>query len=156
MQASELRIYLSRLTDDLLDVSSEIIAATAVDYYRDSFRRGGFDGQAWTPLRRPKRRGTILRTSGALAASIMPAVVTRQRVVITAGNDKVGYAQAHNEGFQGVYNVPAHTRRRGRQEVAVRAHMRHGTLPQRRFIGRAKELDRAITERINAYIQHIK
>lgn len=156
MHTSELRIYLDRLSDELLESSAEIIAETATTYFRESFSRKGFDGQAWAPSRHAKRTGSLLVASGTMMNSIMPAVVTRQRVVITAGNDKVGYAQAHNEGFQGVYNVPAHTRRRGRQEVAVRAHMRHGTLPQRRFIGRAKELDRAITERINAYIQHIK
>lgn len=111
MQAEELKKHLKELTEELLEVSAHIFAETATTYYKESFRRKGFDGRPWKPPKRPKSKGSLLVDSSALMNSIRPAVVTNERVVISAGNDKVTYAKAHNEGFVGSVNIPAHKRR---------------------------------------------
>lgn len=155
MNASELKIYLEEMTEELLDDASEIIAATATEYYRDSFARKGFDGEAWTPARYPKRKGTLLVDSGALANSIVPSLVSRERVLISAGNSKVDYAQIHNEGFKGLQEVAAHQRKTKGKLVDVKAHSRMVDVPQRQFLGNARELEEMIYARLAAYFNSI-
>lgn len=161
----DISIELERLSEDMLRDSAEIIAATAQEYYRDSFRRKGFDGEAWQPTRHAHRRGSLLVKSGALANSIRIVEVSPQRVVIAAGGDKVGYAQAHNEGFRGKVAVPEHQRRLKprplvqqaetkprKKEVVVHAHTRAMNLPQRQFMGEARELNELIRNRLLGYL----
>jgi phage gpG-like protein len=118
--------------------------------------------------------------SGNLVNSIHPAVVTRNRVVISAGNDKVPYAQTHNEGYTGPVNIPAHTRKTNQRSVEVpeykrkngvtvkahtwnipggnqqvKAHTMKQNIPQRQFMGKADELATMIVERIDEYLKTI-
>lgn len=160
----DITIQLEQMADDILRESAEIIAATAQEYYRDSFRRKDFDGEPWMPAKTPSRRGSLLVKSGALANSIRIAEVSPRRVVISAGGDKVGYAQVHNEGYTGLVNVPEHTRRaRPRSlipsegkpvkgEVTVRAHTRHASIPKRQFMGQSRQLNELIRNRLLDYI----
>lgn len=167
MQAHELKKYLRSLSSDLLETAAHIVAETATTYYKDTFRHKAFDGKAWKPAKRQGRKGSLLVASSAMMHSIRPAVVEPKRVVISAGNDKVNYAQAHNEGFVGSVNVPAHDRRvkprRGKVKPKVgqkatlqhvRPHKRMMRIPRRRFMGNSRELNQMIVQRIEGYITH--
>lgn len=171
MQAHELKKYLRSLSSDLLDTAAHIVAETATAYYKESFRRKAFDGKQWKPAKRAKRKGSLLVASSAMMHSIRPSEVSPQRVVISAGGDKVTYAQAHNEGFVGNVNIPAHDRRvkppkskgKGKGKAGksvtiqhVRPHQRMMRLPRRRFMGNSRELNAEIVKRIKGYIAHNK
>lgn len=80
----------------------------------------------------------------------MRVKIDPDRVTISFGDQRVGYAQVHNEGFDGEVVVPAHTRRTRRGEQQVREHTRHMRIPQRQYVGPAEELDRQIQEQIEA------
>ena len=110
MNFNELENYLSSLPDKILDDAAEIVAETATSYYKERFREKAFDGNPWAPAKIPRRNGSLLIDSGNLMGSIRPAYVGRDKVVISAGNDKVDYAKVHNEGFTGRVTVPAHVR----------------------------------------------
>lgn len=109
MDFSELENYLTTLPDQILDEAADIVAKTATSYYKQRFTEKSFDGNPWAPAKVPRRNGSLLIDSGNLLNSIRPAYIGRDKVVISAGSDKVGYAKAHNEGFIGSVAVPAHT-----------------------------------------------
>lgn len=155
MNINELNDYLQSLPDEILSDAAEIIAETATEYYRSTFRKKAFDGNPWVPAKVPKTTGSLLIDSGAMMNSIRPAVVTPEKVVISAGNDKVDYAQVHNEGYKGPIQVPAHTRRARRKEIQVRAHTRNVDIPQRLFMGESQELNDQIHDRIEGYIGYL-
>ncbi len=87
--------------------------------------------------------------------SIRPLVVSPQRVVIAAGNQKVTYAKVHNEGFDGEVQVPAHTRRTKKGSTNVKAHSRMVHITQRQFMGDSEELNDRIKGRIVDYIKNL-
>ena len=139
MNIDELNSFLQSLPGELLDDASQIVSETAQEYFKDTFRLKAFDGNPWTPARRPKSTGSLLVNSSALLNSIRPAVVTPERVVISAGNDKVTYAAAHNEGYRGPGDVPApplphmHVRHRAAAlHGRFRRTQRHDPRPHRR------------------------
>lgn len=155
MDISQFTDFLRGLPDQLLDDASEVVADTAQEYFKESFTRKAFDGNPWEAARRPKRTGSLLIDSGALLNSIRPVVVTPERVVISAGNDKVTYASVHNEGFIGSVPVPAHLREAPKNSgkfYDVRAHTRHVNIPQRQFMGDSRELADIIHERISGLL----
>lgn len=131
------RKILEGLKPDMQQVA-ELAAATGVSYFKGSFRRKGFAGKAWPPAksyRAGKRRsGSLMVQSAALMNSIRTAEATPERVVWAAGNDKVPYAQVHNEG--------------GRAGRGAGFDM-----PQRQFMGEAEEFERQLTQRIDTYMQ---
>ena len=127
MNFSDLENYLGSLPDKVLDDAAQIVAETATEYYKERFREKAFDGNPWAPAKVPRRNGSLLIDSGNLLGSIRPAYVGRDKVVISAGNDKVDYAQVHNEGFTGQVTVSAH----------VRHTAKHGDVQVREQIGRA-------------------
>ena len=86
------------------------------------------------------------------AASIHPTVVNRERVIIQAGNDKVSYAQVHNEGFTGPVTIPAHTRQTKKGTVQVKSFTIQQNIPQRQFMGKAHQLLKMIRERLDDYL----
>ena len=141
MNLRELEAYLSSLPDKLMGDAAEIVAETATEYFKETFRKKAFDGNPWTPARTAKKRGSLLVDSGAMMNSIRPLVVTPQRVVIAAGNQKVTYAKVHNEGYDGEVQVPAHSRT---------AHV-----IQRQFMGDSEELNDRIKGRVVDYIKHL-
>ena len=122
----------------------ELVAEEAAEYSRSRFTEKAFDGKPWRPVspNYHPRRGTLLVRSGALVNSIRVSSVTPQRVVVSAGNSKVPYARAHNEGFIGSVVVKPHQRRLKNGKVQqVRSHQRRMSLPRRQFLGRCAELD---------------
>lgn len=166
MQLSDLQKYLQALPARIKKDAAHIVAETATEYFKDSFRRKAFDGRPW-PQGRPKRKGSLMVASGALMNSIRPSHVSEEKVVISAGNEKVNYAQAHNEGFIGNVNVRAHQRTvksrsgkgknktKGTRIVQVRAHQRTMRVPARPFMGDSKELNLLIKKRIERYINSL-
>ncbi len=157
MNIDELNSFLQSLPGELLDDASQIVSETAQEYFKDTFRLKAFDGNPWTPARHPKSTGSLLVNSSALLNSIRPAVVTPERVVISAGNDKVTYAAAHNEGYRGPVDVRAHQRtvKKTGTVYDVRAHTRMTDIVQRRFMGDSAELNDMIHGRIEGHIESV-
>ena len=123
-----------------MEAIAELAAATGVSYFKGAFRKKAFDGKPWTPAKidqaGKRRRGSLMVDSAALMNSIRTASTTATRVVWAAGNDKVAYAQVHNEG--------------GRAGRGAGFDM-----PQRQFMGQADELETQIGGRIQTYLQKI-
>lgn len=155
MNIKELEAYFRTLPNDIMEDCAEIVAETATEYFKRTFRQKSFDGNPWTPAKTAKRRGSLLIDSGAMMNSIRPLVISPKRVVIGAGNQKVLYAKAHNEGYNGAVQVPAHNRRTKKGDVPVKAHTRTAHIPQRQFMGDSEELNKQIKERIENYIKSL-
>lgn len=150
---------LLNLKNEILDEMPGIIAETGVEYFQDTFITKAFDGTPWpdfSPGYRHRTNGSLMIDSAALLNSIRPSLVSRERVVISAGNEKAGYAQAHNEGFVGSVVVPAHKRtsKKGK-EYSVKQHSMNMHLPQRQFLGDAKELEQQLHQRIEEFINSL-
>lgn len=155
MDIKELNKYLQSLPEEIMADAADIVAETATAYYKGTFRSKEFDGNPWAQPKVPKTTGSLLIDSGALVNSIRPAVVTPQKVVISAGNSKVNYAQVHNEGFNGTVAVPAHTRKTKTKDVPVKAHTRKANIVKREFMGDSNELNEQIRARIEGYIDSL-
>jgi len=141
--------YFDGLADDIIDDVPEVVAETATEYFKETFTKKEFDGNPWAPAKKAKHTGSLLIESGNLVNSIKPSYIGTDKVVISAGSDKVSYAQAHNEGFTGMALIPAHTRRTKKGGIAnVREYNRRMNLPQRQFMGEANELAAVMVERI--------
>lgn len=148
---------LNGLSDDIKSTAPVIVADTASEYAKESFTRKGFDGVKWAPAKVPKTRGSLLIDSSKLLNSIHPAIVSPERVVISAGGDQATYARVHNEGYNGPVDVPAHERTsiKGKR-YTVRAHTRNVSIVKRQFMGNAVELNKLIYDRINGYLQTLQ
>ena len=151
----EIDKLLENQMEEIMQGTAQIVAETSVEYFQNTFRTKKFDGNPWAPPRVPKRSGSLLVQSGALLNSIRPVLVSPERIVIAAGNEKVDYAQVHNEGFNGSVIVPAHIRHTRRGDQAVRQHTRRVNIPQRQFIGDARELETELQKRIEAYVESV-
>ena len=151
----EIDKLLENQMEEIMQGTAQIIAETSVEYFQDTFRHKAFDGNPWAPPRVPKRSGSLLVQSGALLNSIRPVLVSPERIVIAAGNEKVDYARVHNEGFKGSVTVPAHIRHTRRGDQTVRQHTRSVNIPQRQFIGGARELETELQKRIEAYVESV-
>ena len=148
MTFTDLEQYLSNLPDEILNDASQIIAETATEYYKETFTKKAFDGNPWEPAKKEKKTGSLLVDSGNLLNSIVPSLISREKVVISAGNDKAPYAQAHNEGFRGTVTVNPFTRK-GNE---VKGYTREANLPQRQFLGKSEELNELIRTRIEEHL----
>lgn len=155
MNINELSEYLKGLPEEIISGAAEIVAETATEEFKQSFKRKSFDGNPWKEAKNPRANGSLLIDSGALVNSVRPAVVSPERVVISAGNEKVAYAQVHNEGFNGTVNIPAHKRSTKRGDQQVKAHTRKVSLPQRQFMGDSAEINKAIHKRIDGYVEAV-
>jgi phage gpG-like protein len=144
---------IAAMMEEICEESSEIIAEEGTEYFKERFTEKEWGGTPWPPAKSPKRSGSLLVRSSALLNSIRPTEVTKDRVVITAGNQKVTYAQVHNEGFSGKVNVDAFTRNVKGKTQQVRARTRNTTIPKRQFMGETEELDERILGRIETLIQ---
>lgn len=119
---------------------ADLAAATGTSYFRGAFRGKAFDGKPW-PLAKidkagKRRRGSLMVDTAALMNSVRADQVTPQRVVWTAGNEKVPYAKVHNEG--------------GRAGRGAGFDM-----PQRQFMGEADELEKMLDKRIASYMRSV-
>jgi phage gpG-like protein len=155
MNFKELENYFASLPEQIMDQVPDIVAETATDYFKESFTLKEFDKNPWGKAKRAKSTGSLLVESGNLVNSIRPAVVTREHVIISAGNDKVPYAQIHNEGYTGPVNIMAHTRKTKTGFCDVKAHTINQSMPQREFMGESDELAEMIHERIDSYLDSI-
>lgn len=159
----KIEAYFSRLTDKLREEVAPIVAETAVEYYKEAILSGKFDGVPFKPLspryQKAKKRNKdkTLYLNGLLFASIRPADVSPDKVIISAGSSKVPYARIHNEGGPVVAraNVKAFSRYQNGKQVTVRPHARNINfiMPQRRFMGYSAELNELIKNRINGLIK---
>lgn len=155
MTFEELENYLQQLPDKILSDAAEIVAETATESFKENFSKKGFDGNPWAPAKVPKKRGSLLITSGALLNSVRPYYVGKDKVVIAAGNDKVDYAKVQNEGFTGNVTVPQHIRKTKYGDVNVKAHSRSTDIPARQFMGKSNEAAKLIQKRLQAYINSL-
>ncbi len=172
MDFKELEKYLDNLADEVIEDVAEIVAEAAVEYFKESFSKKAFDGEAWVKPKKSKNTGSLLIESGALLNSIQPALISKELVIIQAGNDKVDYAKAHNGGCNEIVNVPAHTRKSSnvkehtRKGKTIKAHTRKGGdvaahsmrmhIPKRQFLGEANELANAIYKQLQLYLNSIE
>lgn len=156
MDFNQLENYLTSLPGQILDDAAQIVAETATEYYKERFTEKAFANNPWAPAKKPRSNGSLLVDSGNLLNSIRPAYVGRDKVIISGGNDKVGYAKAHNEGFIGQLAVPAHSRNTKKGPVDVKAHFRNSNLPARPFMGKSDELADKIHTRLEGYINSLK
>ena len=156
MNINDLENYLSSLPDAIMDVVPDLVAETATEYFKERFTEKAFAGKPWAPLKKEKDSGSLLVESGNLMNSIRPAYVGRDKVIISAGNDKVSYAQVHNEGYTGPVLIPAHSRtsKKGKK-YEVGAHTIQQKIPQREFMGTSDELATKIHDRIATFLNGI-
>jgi hypothetical protein len=95
----EIDEFFDKLTDEFFKQQvPNIIAEKATEFFKERFTTKEWDGVPWPETKTPVKRGTLMIRSGALVNSIQPKTVTSEKVVISAGNEKVNYARAHNEG----------------------------------------------------------
>lgn len=150
-----------------------IIAKTAVEYYKGSFRTKSFDGKPWPALskRYKPTRGSMMVRSSKLMNSIRDTQTTPDKVVISAGNSQIPYARIHNEG--GVINRAArselfvrnrYTRGKKAKAFGGKGLFKKGTsagrgltfrasqvrMPQRQYLGYATDLNKRIIDRFKA------
>lgn len=149
---------LEKLKDKIMKAVPRIVAAEGVKYFKSRFegRNKSFDGKKWdewAPTYKHRTNGSLMVDSSALMGSIRVVSTNDKSVVFSAGNDKVSYAQVHNEGFNGIVNVPGHTRttKRGTR-YSVRSYRKKMRIPKRQFMGDSKELGNIIKSKIEGYI----
>lgn len=161
--AQNINAWFDGFDRDFKAIAPNIIAETATEFFKDTFRTQSWDGVPWPALSpnyaAKKRRGAgrILVSRGFLLNSIRPSTVTSSRIVITGGNTRTPYARAHNEGLriQGVQNISSYTNRnfmgKGKR-VQIPAHQRRVNfkMPRRQFMGPSPLLNTAIRNRLNA------
>ena len=150
MDIEEFNSYIEGLPAQISAAVPTIVAETAVAYFKNAFSVKGFDGNPWI-AGKPKRTGSLLVQSGNLMNSIRPAEVSPDRVVISAGNSQIPYAQVHNEGFSGPVNIPAHVRK----GKTVKTHTRQMNIPKRTFMDESSQLNEQINERITGFLDTI-
>lgn len=153
-----LKKELQPLVDQIREAVPEIIAETATEYYQETFRKKAFDGQPWPGWSPGYKRsnGSLMVDTRALLGSIRPTLISWPKVVISAGNEKVKYARAHNEGFVGSVVVPSHQRTSPSGKASkVKQYTMNMRLPQRQFMGDAKELEQQIHDNVEGYIHSL-
>lgn len=155
MDFNDLKRYFRELPDKIMDVTPDIVADTATEYFKEKFTEKSYDGNPWAPAKKPKRTGSLLVNSGALVNSIRPSYIGRDKVTISAGDLKVDYARVHNEGFQGEVVVNPFRRVRNGKVEDVRAHTRSVNIPKRQFMGHASDLAKKIHNRLQPVVNSI-
>lgn len=155
MDFNDLKRYFRELPAKVMDAAPDIVADTATEYFKERFTEKSYDGNPWTPAKKPKRTGSLLVNSGALVNSIRPSYIGRDKVTISAGDLKVDYARVHNEGFQGEVVVNPFRRVRNGKVEDVRAHTRNVNIPKRQFMGHADELAKKIHSRLQPVVNTI-
>lgn len=116
------------------------IGEITVQHFQESFKNESFDGKKWPNRKKESRRGKrtekgqrgLLVQSGSLLNSIEVSEVTSNSVTIESGyvvgkKSKWNLAQIHNEGLPPV--------------------------PQRKFLGKSKTLDRKINRLVTKEIR---
>jgi hypothetical protein len=63
MTFDELGDYFLQLPDEIMTDVPDIIAETATEYFKETFTKKGFDGNAW-PQQKQKQTGLVMVQSG--------------------------------------------------------------------------------------------
>lgn len=150
MKPEQLTKKLKTFANEIQHDCAEIIAESATEYFKDSFKRKAFNGRSWK--RTVKRTGSTLIESGNLMNSIRPTEVTDKKVVIAAGNEKVAYARVHNEGCVQYVKPHLRTGRTGKRHQ-VKAYSYKAT--KRQFMGQSQELNKLIQEQIEKHLKQL-
>lgn len=147
-----------------IDAVPNIVAETATELYKDSFRTKQWDGVPWEPYknkaREPKRGSLMNRNAGGLVSTIKPSIVSAHLVRMSAGGRGVNYARVHNEGLRirtvqyvrGYHN--SNFMGKGKR-VQVHPHNRKMDfkMPKRQFMGKSQPLLKAIKTRFNNHLK---
>ena len=139
----------------------EIVAETATEFFKETFVKQSWDGVPWQALspkwaaKKTRGKGRILRESGNLEASVKPSTITADKVVISAGNEKVPYARVHNEGLRlrGVRYVRAYHNsnfmgKGKRIQIQSSTRKVDFKMPKRQFMGHSHLLNTALKEKL--------
>ena len=95
----EIDDFFNKLTGEFMrEVVPAIIAEKATSFFQERFTTKEWDWVPWPETKQPVKRGSLMVRSESLVNSIKPSLVSPEKVVISAGSDKVPYARAHNEG----------------------------------------------------------
>lgn len=145
----------------------DALATTALNFFKDSFRRQGWRDKGLTKWKGRKGNarpgGAVLVKRGHLRNSIRKLLVSWQRIEI---GTSLPYAEAHNEGVNKTVKVKGHTRRKyqssptsKRKTISgsfqVKSHSRKMNMPQRQFMGESEVLNMKIDATISAAIDKI-
>lgn len=159
MNVNQFSEEMKRKMDTALSYWHAMAGQEAQRYFRGRFTEKEFDGTPWKPVSpgyHPKRGSLMVRT-GELMKSVryVPRLSTKDKAVIVAGNYKVGYAKAHNEGFIGNVVVPTHERtsRKGKK-YTVKEHTRKMNLPRRTFMASSRALEKKLAAETEKMIQY--
>lgn len=155
MNFDDLKKYFRELPQKVMDIAPDVVADTATEYFKERFTEKSYDGNPWAPTEKEKQTGSLLVHSGALLNSIRPSYIGKDKVTISAGDLKVDYARVHNEGFQGEVVVNPFKRTRNGKTSDVKSHTRTMDIPQRQFMGHAKELAKSIHDRLQPVLNDI-
>lgn len=102
----EIDDFFDKLTEGFFKENvPKIISENAIAFFKDRFKTKEWDGEPWPPQK--IKRGQLMVKSSDLVNSIKEKSRSPERVVISAGSDKVVYARIHNEG--GVIDHPGGT-----------------------------------------------
>jgi phage gpG-like protein len=171
MTLNNLLSYIDSLEGKIRDAAPGIVAEEATEYFKERFTYKDWDGTPWPAVKHEPGRGTLMLRSGNLQTSIKPNLVSRDKVIISAGSDNVPYAKVHNEG--GVVNarIPVTPQMRkfawakfyetGEEKFKGLALTKKTelaftfTMPQRRFMGHSLELNKRIKEAIEVGLKSI-
>jgi phage gpG-like protein len=143
----------------------DVLATTALNFFKDSFRRQGWRDKGltkWAGRKNGSRPGgAILVKRGHLRNSIRKLLVSWR---LTEIGTNLPYAAAHNTGVSETVTVKSHKRRKyqksGKRKQAtgsygVRAHKRKMNLPQRQFMGESEVLNLKIDAAMAAAVDKI-
>ena len=145
-----------------------IVSEEAITYAKDRFsmNQKNYDGKAWpawSKRYKPKGGSLLVGKTAALVNSIQEKEATAERVIVTAGNSKVPYAQIHNQG--GTITRAARSETfsrnrysRGKKKGSFKRGTTAGkgftfkqttiTMPKRQFLGFGRELKTQMTNRL--------
>lgn len=147
----------------------QVIAETATEHFKRSFRTKSWDGEAWPDAKNPPGHGSLMVRSGALLSSIRPTVVTQDEVRISAGGPKVPYAEIHNKGGT-IEQVPTAKQKRffwameiknpsdqvgevGKWGAMALARKLTINIPKRQYMGKSSLLNTEILGRISGLVR---
>jgi len=93
----EIDDFFDKLTESFFkEQVPKIISENAIIFFKDRFKTKEWDGEPWPPQK--IKRGQLMVKSSALVNSIKEKSRSSERVIISAGSDKIVYARIHNEG----------------------------------------------------------
>lgn len=164
----KLNDFFAKINDRLATRVPAIIAETATEYFKESFRTKSFDGIPWKETKKKAKRGSLMVRSGALMSTIRPSTISPAIVKISAGSSRVPYARVHNEGESIKRAARSETFVRNRHTKGIKkGSFKRGTssgkgfsfksfeykMPKRQFMGHTAELNRRIMTRVKAVLK---